>query len=138
MSSKRQLKLDVQGKPVLHLYVRPKVAGKSFKGVKVVTMPDQSMSLREILQRFIRKESLAISKEGTYADVGLDLEKLANADMVEQMEVADIIKDDLRKKKEGDARRKKEADAAAAAQAEKEKEKPIQKDPLENKGKAVD
>lgn len=53
----------------------------------------QSMSLQEILRRFVRKESLPISKEGVYEDrYDYDLEKLAKEDMTVQQEVLDEMK----------------------------------------------
>lgn len=63
-----------------------KVVGQSFKGVKRQTVPNQSMSLREIVQRFVRRESLPMSKEGVYEDRFGDLEKLSKEDIFIQME----------------------------------------------------
>lgn len=68
-------------KGVLRLYPPVKVIGKSFKGCKVITVPNQSMGLAEILQRFIRQESLPVSREGFYATGQGDLEKMAREDL---------------------------------------------------------
>lgn len=66
---------------------RPPVsAGLSFKGSKKLTVPDQSMSLKEILQRFVRGESLPIDKGGEYHESEDDLEKLARMDLVDKAE----------------------------------------------------
>lgn len=71
--------------------------GQSFKKVKRVTVPKQSMGLEEILKRFVRREELPIEKRGFYADNLGDLEKLSHADIVVQRERAA----DLRKKMAG-------------------------------------
>lgn len=72
----------------------PKVDRKpqDYKGEKLVTVPNQSMSLSEILRRFTRKESLPIEKDGFYETRFGDLEKTANADILEQFEKADEIR----------------------------------------------
>jgi len=59
----------------LRLYPPVKVTGQSFKNVKRIVLPSQSMTLREIIKRFIRKESLPIEKDGIYEDRYEDLEK---------------------------------------------------------------
>jgi len=98
----------------MHLY--PKVARKarSFKGIKEVTMPDQSMSLREIIKRFVRKESLPIQQQGFYEDRFGDLEKLAHEDIVIQLQRATEIKDWLAVSKA----KQDKLDAEAKAKAE--------------------
>lgn len=100
------------------LVLYPKVPRKAldFSKVKSVTVPDQSMSLAEIIRRFVRKESLPVLKEGVYEDRFGDLEKLANEDIVVQLDRAAEISDWLRKAEERQKRLDKEkADAAAAA-----------------------
>lgn len=129
-------------KQTWRLYPDRKRVGQSFKGVKDRCVPDQSMSLAEILRRFIRREELPVEKQGSYVDVGIDLEKIANADITEQMEVVDDIKSDLKKKEAHDKRLQKEAkeakekaekDAASAAQAAQSGPKGQQNDPLDKK-----
>lgn len=66
---------------MMRLYPPVKVEGQSFKGVKVITVPNQSMTLKEIIKRFIRKESLPIDKEGVYVEGLGDLEKMQHEDM---------------------------------------------------------
>lgn len=66
--------------------------GISFKKVKRVTLPNQCMSLREIIKRFVRHEALPVLQEGVYEDRFGDLEKLAKADITEQLEEADRLK----------------------------------------------
>jgi len=102
----------------VRLYAPVKVTGKSFVGVKRCTVPNQSMSLREILERFVKRESLPLVHEGQYEERFGDLEKVANMDIVDQKEYAA----DLRKRiGEGEkaivhrAKVKKDMDDAAKA-----------------------
>jgi len=73
----------------------------------------QSMSLREIIRRFIRKEALPIERQGIYEDRFEDLEKLGKQDITVQMERAE----DLREKIDT-------AEKKVKARAEKAKETP--------------
>lgn len=61
--------------------------------VKRIVTPNASMSLAEILERFTRDESLPISKRVSWLDNGTDLEKLANADLVDQALFVEKMKD---------------------------------------------
>lgn len=67
--------------------------GISFKGVKDQVVPDQSLSLREILERFTRGESLPIHHEPSEGIQDVDLEKIRHADLVEQHEFIDSLKE---------------------------------------------
>lgn len=80
---------------LVRLYPTVKVTGKSFIGVKRVTVPNQSMSLREIVQRFIRREPLPMSKEGLYEERFGDLEKLSKEDIVIQLARAKELKSQI-------------------------------------------
>lgn len=66
---------------------------------KKVVIPNQSMSLKEIIKRFVRKESLPIEQQGVYYESEYDLEKLANADMTERAEVLEKVRGDVEVKK---------------------------------------
>lgn len=96
----------------LVLYPKVEYPTKSFKGAKKVTVPSQSMSLAEILRRFTRKESLPVEKEGVYDTRFGDLEKLKNADIVEQTEkvqqIRKVVKrhNEIKKEKEEEEKRK--------------------------------
>lgn len=83
----------------LRLYRPVKDQPKSFKGVKSITVPNQSMTLKEILRRFIRREALPIEKQGTYETRMGDLEKLAQQDITVQMERVQEIKENLARAK---------------------------------------
>lgn len=87
----------------MHLYPKVERKARDFKGVKEVAVPSQSMSLREIIKRFVRGESIPAKKEGFYEDRMGDLEKLANADITVQLERAEEIRQGIAK---ADKRRK--------------------------------
>jgi hypothetical protein len=76
-------------------YPAVQITGQSFEHVKRVTLPNQSMSLQEIVRRFIRKESLPISKDGMYEDRFGDLEKLSRMDIVDQMAKVEELKSQI-------------------------------------------
>lgn len=82
----------------LGLYpVRP-IVGRSFEGCKEVTVPSQSLSLKEILRRFVRREPLPVMKDASYNEAfGVDIEKLAKLDITEQMEVVDKLKKSVKR-----------------------------------------
>lgn len=104
----------------IRLYPSVQVTGQSFKKVKRCVVPNQSMSLREIIKRFIRRESLPVHQEGSYEERFGDLEKLSKADIVVQMEKVDELKSQLDgiRKREKARTDKAKADAAAAKNVE--------------------
>jgi len=71
----------------LYPYTHPKT-GQSFKGDKVWTVPSQSLSLAEIIKRFIRRQPLPTTNDGIYETRFGDIEKMALKDPVEQLEYA--------------------------------------------------
>lgn len=79
----------------MRLYPPVTVIGQDYTGVKIVTVPNQSMTLRDILKRFIRKESLPVQQEGIYAENLGDLEKLARQDITVRMERAQELHNKL-------------------------------------------
>lgn len=50
------------------------------------------MSLREILRRFVRRESLPVAREGVYEERFGDLEKLSKADITIQLDKVEELK----------------------------------------------
>lgn len=100
----------------IHLYPNVVVKRQSFKGSQKLTTPNQSLSLKEILRRFVRRESLPALKQGMYEERFGDLEKLSKADIVIQMEKADEIKNQIKdfNKRQKD-REEKEAEAKKKA-----------------------
>lgn len=61
-------------------------------GVKRCTVPNQSLSLKQILQRFVRREALPIEHAGVFEDRFGDLEKLKYADIFDRQEKAKELK----------------------------------------------
>lgn len=99
----------------IRLYPPVQVIGKSFVGVKRQTVPNQSLSLREIVKRFVRRESLPISKDGVYESRFGDLEKLTHADITTKIERIEELKAQI---KAFHDREKQRADSLAKAKAE--------------------
>lgn len=67
--------------------------GQSFAGEKRMTVPRQSMSLREIVARYVRREPIMVnSREGVYEHRFGDLEKMSKLDIFEQHEIIDELK----------------------------------------------
>lgn len=103
--------------------------GLDFKGIKKVTVPNQSMSLEEILTRFTRGEEIPIGQPTTYQDdenisshLDVDFEKIQYMDLVDRDEFAKTLKQTI-----GDyndqtkARQKRAMEKAIKAEFEKQK-----------------
>jgi len=103
------------------LYVARPIGRQNFSKEKNLTVPNQSMSLKDILNRFIRRESLPVQKNGIYNDQLGDLEKMATEDVTIQM---DRVNDLRTKIREANARMKQKAiderDALIKAEVEKQ------------------
>lgn len=106
--------------------------GVDFSKEESVVVPDQSMSLQEILERFTRGEPLPVMHETQYGDDDLDnplnedLEKMANADLVDKAEYRDRLKEvQVNYEKQEKIKSAKKA-KEAAEMAEKERESAIQ------------
>lgn len=107
--------------------------GTKVEGVKNV-VPDQSMSLREILQRFVRKETLPVGHQGVFGSDGaidpdsdsefnIDQEKARGWDLTEKDEFNEKVRAEVRKHEAAESQKKAKeaADAAAKAKADYEK-----------------
>lgn len=80
--------------------------GQSFEGVIDQLVPDQSMSLKEILERFTRGESVYAGNNVSFDDDSdVDLEKLGNSDLVDKAEYKDHLKE-IQKKYEKQEQKK--------------------------------
>lgn len=103
-------------------------------GIKVegeeLVVPNQALSLRQILDRFTRQQALPIGKDGNYDEGEDDLEKLRHMDLVDKEEYIDRLKqtqikygkqEEARKRREYDEAQKKVYEQAARDLAEKEK-----------------
>lgn len=77
--------------------------GTDYSKVKDIVVPDQSMSLSEILERFTRREPLQIGHNVEFGNeddsnpMNVDLEKLACSDLTEKAEFKEKLKDVQRK-----------------------------------------
>lgn len=118
----------------LILYPARPVKYQSFKGVKKCTIPNQSMSLKEIIRRFVKREALPTMKEGIFVEGEYDLEKLSKEDLVIQNEVLAVVKADVAKKKsdleQQEVSRKEEARSRKAAERAQLLKELSQQDPI--------
>lgn len=94
--------------------------GKSFKGIKDQTVPNSSMSLQEILERFTRNEALPIGKDAQYHESDDDLEKIAKSDLVDRVEFMNGLEDVKKRHDKQEKDRKKRLEAEALEQIKKE------------------
>lgn len=110
-------------------YASPAVwPGVKIDGPKIV-VPDQAMSLHEILERFTRNEELPIGKDVQYHESDDDLEKISHMDLVDRAEYVQKLQETQKMYKAQEAKKDKaEKDrllAEAKAEAKKEAEKAV-------------
>lgn len=99
----------------LRLYPPVERKGQSFADEKTMAIPSQSMSLKEIIQRFVRRESLPVMRDGVYIEGLGDLEKMAHEDMTYTDErIADLKRRQAAFKEKAE-REKVQAEAAKAS-----------------------
>lgn len=118
----------------VRMYPNVSVKKENYSNVKKVVMPNQSMSLQDIIKRFIRRESLPLEKQAVYEDRMGDLEKIAHEDISVKADMAADLKEKLSKKekemKEKEQKEKKEKqekydqDVIAKHEAKKASSKP--------------
>lgn len=119
---------------VIVLYPAVPRVRRMFDGVKRTTLPNQCMSLQEMLRRFVRREPLPSAKDGVYIEGDYDLEKIVKMDRVEQDEILEAVKETVSRRKKvvvdedkrvsEELRVKKEAERAAEREL-------LQRDPKE-------
>lgn len=105
-----------------------KYKGQDFSKEEVLTVPNQTMSLQEILERFVRNEPLAIGKDVNYGESEDDLEKLLRLDPVDKaayIKKMQQVQDDYNAQEE--ARKKAMEDAARKEFLEKLEQDAIEK-----------
>jgi len=93
--------------------------GKSFEGQKDLVVPDQSLTLREILERFTRGEPVAVGQDAVFDDDSdEDLEKLSHMDLVDKAEYVEKLKQvqKAHERQEKERERKEKEDAQKAAE----------------------
>lgn len=119
---------------IIQLYPGVPRVRRMFDGVKRVTLPNQCMSLSEMLRRFVRREALPAAKDGVYIETDYDLEKVSKMDRVEQDEIISELKQTVstRKKAMDDEDKRLTEERAAKKRAERQalKDELSQKDPL--------
>lgn len=108
---------------------------RDWSKIEKKTVPDQSLSLQDILDRFTRKEALPIGKQTSYNDeieldspFAIDLEKLAQADLLDRREALDSWNEVVDKFKAQETERQKAKDAAKAKAKAEADEARIQKE----------
>lgn len=107
--------------------------GVSFEGIPDEVVPDQSMSLQEIIERFTRGEPVAVGKEGHYGDDDVDTDesydasKMASADLVDQAEFIEAQKEIVKAWERQEAKKKAAEKKAADEAAKKAEEERIAK-----------
>lgn len=97
----------------MHLYRPVKVIGQDYSKVKLLTVPNQAMTLQEIIKRFTRRESLPIERQGVYAEGFGDLEKMSNADITVQHDEIARLKKVVATGKEREKKAKESASAGS-------------------------
>lgn len=109
---------------------------QDFTGVKRVTIPNQTMSLKEMFKRYVRREPLPVEKQGVYVETDYDLEKVSKMDRVDQEEIyqemkakADSLENEIKKEDSKIKAAKKQKAEAQKAEAQK-----AQTDPKGNDG----
>jgi len=75
----------------LVLYPKSRAKGLDLSKEKRVVIPNQSMTLEEIIKRFTRREALPIEKNGMYESRFGDLEKLSREDITVRHEMAQTL-----------------------------------------------
>lgn len=95
-----------------------RVVGQTNFGPKIV-VPNQSMSLQEILERFTRGEPLEIGKPVQYHESNDDLEKVSKMDLVDKAEYVDKLKRTQKDYEKQERRREKAVHDATVAEAAK-------------------
>jgi len=123
---------------MLQLYSPRPIVRKSFKGAKSTVVPNQSMSLRTIIQKYVRHEPMDVnSQEGFYEENLGDLEKLAHQDMFDlhEMYKANKLKlQEMEKKSKNEAEAKKKAEYDEMINLEVQKRIELQLNSQKSKG----
>lgn len=100
--------------------------GVDFSKEVDIVVPDESMSLEEILKRFTRGEAVAAGHETEFDnDSEIDMEKLRNADLVDKAEMADQMKEVQKRFDEQEKARKDALNLEKSEASKKAEEKRI-------------
>lgn len=102
--------------------------GSVTEGKKIV-VPNQAMTLQEILERFTRNEQLPIGKDVQYHESEDDLEKVQHMDLVDREEYMDKLKETQRVYKRQEAAKEKAYKEKLAAEYKQKLEDELKKAP---------
>jgi len=81
-------------KTQLNYHLQPQRAGMALT-MPSKTVPDQSLSLKQILSRYSRGQSLPSSGKAVFLEDDADLSKFKSLDMVEQQEIIEARRERL-------------------------------------------
>lgn len=74
-------------------YATPAVSVGVLTRAKKIVVPNQAMSIHEILERFTRNEQLPIGKDVQYHESEDDLEKISHMDLVDRAEYVEKLQE---------------------------------------------
>lgn len=100
--------------------------GIDFSDIPDMVVPDQGMSLREILDRFVRNEPLPVDMGGQFGNedldnpLNIDLEKMARADLTDKADYYNAL-EEIKKSYKAQEKAAENAKAEAARKAEIER-----------------
>jgi len=101
------------------MYPKFQSKGLDFSKEKIVTVPNQAMTIQTIIERFTRGERLPVQHQGSYSTKFGDIEKLKHLDITEQEERANELRNFVGREKEYTDKIK--ADKAAKVKASRDK-----------------
>lgn len=101
--------------------------GVDFSDEVSITVPNQALSLKDILERFTRGEPVAVGKQANWdeeadTESSIDYEKLATADLVDKAEYVNHLRD-VKRKYDKQEKDKEIAKKATELKAKEEAEK---------------
>lgn len=99
--------------------------GVDYSGEVSQVVPDQSLSLEQILIRFTRGEPVPVGHETSEGIQDVDLEKLSKADLVDRFEYVEHLKSVRKQYEMQEAEKKKAEKLEAEKKAKAEEEKRI-------------
>lgn len=94
--------------------------GEDYTNVEKIVVPDQGLTLKEILERFTRGEALPVGKDAQYGDdtMDVDLEKIKHLDLVDRQEFYEKL-DEVKQKWQRQEKAKEKTEAEKRKAEEK-------------------
>lgn len=90
--------------------------GESFEGQPVLVVPNQSLSLQDIIERFTRGEAVPVGNDVNFHDSDDDIEKIRHMDLVDREEFMNSLERIQERYKEFEQRKAKEQAEKIAAE----------------------